>query len=220
MSLCFTCRACLQTEYESAHVIFKKRTVIVGACVATRIALNTIMRHSYNVYRLFHFLSKSWSWVCKMKLSATEAHWPVVCHFVGSMSIAQWSQGCLENRESFAVPSVGDIPKLLEWNTAQGLYTGEIEFTIKCSTNQSTLNPTVWGRGCRGLFLRLTNNCLWLNLVSLLFIEQICFEIWPIYVIAQILWGIFFHSRPFKRGGLDEYISLCSAGKDQYCILI
>ncbi len=55
-----------------------------------------------------------------MCLSVPEAHWPVVCrlkeHYVGRMSIAQWSQGGLENRESFAGPSVGDIPKLLGWN--------------------------------------------------------------------------------------------------------
>lgn len=61
-----------------------------------------------------------------MRLSAPEDHWPVVCHFVGSMCIAHWLQGGLKNRESFAVPSVGNIPKLLDWNIAQGLYTGEI----------------------------------------------------------------------------------------------
>ncbi|KAL1282219.1 hypothetical protein QQF64_001022 [Cirrhinus molitorella] len=35
------------------------------------------------------------------------------------MSIAQWSHGGLENRESFAGPSVRDIPKPLELNIAR-----------------------------------------------------------------------------------------------------
>lgn len=92
-----------------------------------------------------------------MRFSVPQACWPVVCglkeHFVGSMSIAQWSLGGLENREAFAGSSVGDILKLLEQKTVQGLYTGEIEFKMKCITNQSPPNPPILGEGFTGLFL-------------------------------------------------------------------
>lgn len=86
----------------------------------------------------------------------------------------------------------GGHPKAcgVEHTVAKGLYTRQIKFKIKCTTNQSPLKPPVEGGGFRGLFLPLTNNCLWLNLVRHLFTEQIFLERGPVCYYINIMENI------------------------------